>query len=171
MAAGATVTDQIINSHDLVMAAGAMCTVANASVQNMFHAVRLRSVEMWLEYDASAVGTAYIALQWDGTRGPGTQIGALAVSAGRPAHIYARPPPGQIAEWHNVGASDTLFSLTAQPGTIVDLVMDLVLCDPDTITGSVARVATVATLGRVYYAWLDSGSAVYFRPVLRTPVT
>ena len=171
MAAGATVQDQVINSNELILACGAVCTVANTTVQNIFTSVRLRKVEMWQPYDASITGTTYISLQVDQTRAPGTQFGATAASYDRPAHIVFVPDPASFTgQWHNVGGNDNLFSLTAQPGTTVDVWCDAVMSDPDTVTSTITKSATAATLGRLYYAWLDPG-AVYFRPVLRTPVT
>lgn len=158
-------TDLAISSHDILTAIGAMCTVANTTLTAIAMAFRLRFVEMWSSYD-NGVNGSYCACSFDQSRMPGSSFSDVSVNPTRPVHVFAPAPKESLASfWINSGSSATsMFSLSGPPGTIVDICVDFVLQDPDTINTAVTRTVITATLGRMYYAWLDSGS-VWLRPI------
>lgn len=164
-ASGSTMSDLAITSDDIITSVGAMCTVANSTLTSIAMAFRLRFVEVWATYDLGVNGS-FCSVAFDQTRMPGMQFSDVSVNPTRPVHVFARPPKDSLASfWINNGSSATsMFSISAPPGAIVDICVDYVIQDPDTINSTKTRTVITATLGRMYYTWLDSGS-VWLRPI------
>ncbi len=161
-----------VDQLQLLLTAGSAGTSTGTSgtVQSMFEAVRIVSVEAW---NCGVPGNTYpvsttIALSWLGAYGSSTEVSDTTMSVAEPAHIHARPPPrSSAAFWTPAGASVPLFSLTASSGAVVDIDLELVLSDT-TSTGIVPPTYSSGgptVIGTVYYVVIPSTGSASLEPV------
>jgi hypothetical protein len=71
--------------------------------------------------------------------------------------------------WQGAGAT-TLCTITAPPGTIIDVHMSLILSDDDGVATAQSSVST-GTLSNYYYLSLDPNATHRFPPVSLTTTT
>jgi hypothetical protein len=167
--AASSVPDVAITTDSLLTAAASVCTVASTTCTSVFMACRVKSVEMWATPESTSAGVG-VAIHWDQSRMPGFSKSDLSVNVARPAHVYSKPPRDSLAGfWTNAGTNTSMFSLDCPQTAIVDVVLDLVISDGDTISSQATRTVTAGALGKVYSLYLDPGN-VYFRPVDRAYV-
>ncbi len=118
-------------------------------------AVRLRSVEMFGVDNQQGEIFNSVSLIWNGLNAPVNEIVGTGNNTS-PAYIKAIPPPNsQCSWWHDQSSTQTqtLFSLTAQSGAIVDVVIDFVLHDGASADLAVLTNATVGPA--LWTAYLD----------------
>ncbi len=158
-------TAQTIIDDDVVGIAGAVCSVANSTLNMIAQSVKIHEIEIWTP-PASQGSAATCSVEWLSTYSPSIEVSDTTVSVSRPAHVVARPPEGSAASfWINPGGTQNIMKLTAPVGSIIDLKCTHVLVD-----GTVGRSYTVAagTLGVLYYLPLDGASDVYVPTSLTT---
>jgi hypothetical protein len=161
-------TATAITVGSLFAAAGAMCTVANTQVQTLYNSVRVRNVSVWTP--PAQQGTfATCSIEWLGSANSNTvEVSDTSNSVAIPARISSNPPRSSLASFWNTTSSvaNTLFTLTAPSGAIIDVTLDLILSDDD-VTNAVTAVAAGA-LGFIYYLSLDPNSTHRYVPVSLT---
>ncbi len=164
-----TPTPFIIDQLALLLTAGSVGISSN-SVQSIFEAVRVVSVEAW---NAGLQGVTFatantISLVWLGQYGASTEVSDTTMSVATPAHISARPPPrSSAAFWSPAGSSLPLFKLTGSSGMVVDIDLELVLSDFSSsgLTPPSYSSGSTAVVGTIYYVVLPSTGGAFLAPV------
>jgi hypothetical protein len=144
-----------------------MATASNVAYR-VLDGVKLDLVEMWSCNNPSISNYSnQITLEWLNTQysgAPGNTYTDQAMGATDIAHICARPPKeAGSAFWIADGDRTPLFNMRLPQYTIVDIVVEVVFADTDSailVSGAVAG----ATLGQLYYRYLDSNSGQTLRP-------
>ncbi len=156
-----------ITDRNLNQIFGAMCTVANTTLKGIVNAVKLHSVEVWTP-PASQGAAATVSLQWNsGAFAPDVEVSDTTISTAMPAHIKTSPPPGSSASfWMGESAANTMFTLTAPTGSIIDVDVTGVLADTQAALTSYTVAA--GTLGAFYYLPLDGATDGYLPVSLGT---
>jgi hypothetical protein len=147
-----------------------LVATSDSSTVRLFEGVRLKSVEMWTNPIIGVGSDAASPLQtcsieWLGENSPSTIISDTSMGV-RPAHVFSKPPPSASNRWWSMSGpleTDILFSLSAPPSTIIDVVVDLRFVEQEAPT--VGDYPTGATLGQVYGDYLDGIITGNFAPV------
>jgi hypothetical protein len=165
-------TATAITPASLFGAAGGMGTVSNSAITSFFASLQILKVEMWTP-PASQGSAATCSVNWEGFNGaPNREVSDTSVSVAQPAHVVSRPPPrSQAAFWINgtQTLSNTIFTLVAPSGTIIDVTLRLVMFDDD--VGNVNATASAVTVGLAYYLSLDPNATHRYVPVSLTTTT
>lgn len=151
----------IISAASLIQSYGLTCTTTNSLAVPAFLSARLKSVQVW-GMPAATPGTASPAtIVWNYQNSAGAanysvnrEVTDISTSTAYTPYVHARPPKGsQASFWNNyvdaAGArrtnlADTLFSVSAAAGSIVDVVCDLVMPDAGHLQ---ARTAVIIAAG------------------------
>lgn len=157
-----------IDSKDL-MDLFCVATAANAATR-ILDGIKIKKIEMWAANSAgnasNTVQVEYLNQNAAGIGGPGWVFNDTAVGLQNIASVSCRPPSNSTASSWITGFSTTdIVELVVPQGSVIDLVVDLVLCESETasnVTGAVAG----ATTGKLYCRPLDSTNATpIFIPV------
>jgi len=157
-------TATVLTPTSLLCAAGTMGTALNTSVTSFVASVRINRVTMWTP-PASQGATATCSVNWNGYQNsPDVEMSDTTVSVSRPARVSCVPPRGSLAAfWQTVG-TNTICTLVAPTGTIIDVDLSLILSDDDPGTAASTAVATAA-VGGIYYLSLDPNATHRYVPV------
>jgi hypothetical protein len=159
----------VITPTTLLGAMGTIGRVTNTSVTTICNSVRLNRVKIWGA--GATTGTAGTSLQtvsvdWTGEGNtPSREVTDSSNSVTFPAFVDTRPPPQSLASFWQVASSTTLCTLSAPPGSLVEVHLTSILADgsPDSL-GTTINVAT-AIVGRPYYLALDGPSTNAYLPI------
>lgn len=153
----------VVSARRILSSAGAMGTVANTTVTQLFSSVKVSSLEIWSP-PPSQGSVSTCSVEWSGTDNtPAKEFSDTTMSTSLPAHIHCKPPSKSLAAFWQTDSSTTLFSIVLPSGSVLDLVLNLVLFDETTSSTNVS-VAT-ATVGVIYHLALDHGSSDVVVPV------
>jgi len=155
----------------LFAAAGNMCTVANTQVQSLFQSLRVKRVSIWTP-PAAQGGFATCSVEWLGGANSNTvEVSDTSNSVATPARIMSQPPTRSLASFWNTSPSfaNTLFSMVAPTGSIIDVALDLILSDDE--SANLVTAVAAGALGVIYYLSLDPNATHRFVPVSLTTTT
>jgi hypothetical protein len=141
----------------LLTAAGVMATSATVG-HALFNAVKLHKVEIWAPPAAQGAATTCSVLWPAGNNSPSREVSDTSVSVTKPAHIVSSPPPNSLCGFWNSGSGFLVMSLTAPPGSIIDVWLSLVVVD-GAPQNSVTATLVASAAGYVTYCSLDSSTA------------
>jgi hypothetical protein len=160
--AGATTVPIAISSTDILGACGTIGGSA-VSVYGFVAAFLIKRVQIWSPPPSQgAVSTC--AIEWTGTSPVSTiEVSDTTNSVSTPAHLSSVPPRNSTAKFWQRANAIAMFNITAPPGSIIDLSLDMVLLD-DAALNTVYAVAT-AVLGNPYYLALDGPTTHLLTPV------
>jgi hypothetical protein len=151
---------------DLLLACGGICTVTLTTVTAIAGSVKVRAVEVW-SHVSTTNAPVTCSIEWASTTASAAstrEVSDTSMSL-MPAHIRARPPPASTPSfWHNASVpTQELFYLTCPANSVIDVTLDFILQD-DTVP-AVQATTTAATLGVMYYGYLDGSTRHDFLPV------
>lgn len=141
-----------------------MATAANQS-NRIIEAIRLRSVEVWTSPPALGTAPASCSVEWVGSNAPSTLSSDTSMGV-LPAHVKTKPPPRSSDQWWSMsGADETdpLFTIIAPAESIADVAVTLRFVDNEAATAG--GVPAGATVGQVYYDYLDGIASGTWAPV------
>lgn len=121
-------------------------------------AIKLKRVEMWAEPPALGSAPAVCSVEWVGSQAPST-LHSDSTSGVRSAYVSTRPPVDSSDRWWSVSGSnetEVLFNITFPAGVTVDITCSIRMADDEAPVASEAGTGGSATVGRVYYNYLDS---------------
>jgi hypothetical protein len=164
--AGGTVTVTRANLLNLLCVA-----TSPTAADRIIEAIRLRSIEIWSSPPALGSAPLSVSVEWVGSNAPSiinsdTSMGVL------PAHVRTTPPPRSSDEWWSMSGTDEtdpLFTLILPVQSIVDVRVAVRLIDNEP-QQTTSEILAGATLGRVYYDYLDGISSGLLLPVGGTVV-
>jgi len=143
-----------------------MCSVAVGSSQaRLLNAVRLKSVEMWGNPPLLGGVPVVTSVEWVGQNSPSTLISDTSMGVNA-AHVLARPPPDSSNRWWSItgsNESEVLFEIEVPAGTIIDVKAAIRFIDDE--AGVSAEAGAAATLGTVYYNYLDGFASKKLAPI------
>ncbi len=119
----------------------------------MIACCRLRYVELWEPYQGVGTLTSLAGIVYEGSGGTNTGINLQfyggAVAPDQPTHIYAPTPRNTlIGDWQQKTSSSTAFTLkNLDTGTIVDISMDFIKSDTDTVSAVGPFTISAASAG------------------------
>ncbi len=157
-------TEYAISARNAVLAAGAVCSSANATLSAIAMAVRIRAIHIWA--GAATAGTPVTAsvkfapIVNVGSNFGNIEISDTTMSTAIPAVVHAKTDKNTAAHvWNgpDAGGSIILAWLSFPAGAIVDVEAEWVLADDVAATN--LAVASAAA-GVMYYPPLDGGSDV-----------
>jgi len=150
-------TPKAINAGVLLGACGVMATSTTTGA-GIFQAVKVRQVEIWCP-PASQGTASTCSILWPlGNQSQPREVSDTTVSTAVPAHVRSSPPAMSLAAFWSNQSIGTLFTLTAPPGSIIDVWVSLVMGDGAGTAGQ-AAVLVGATSGIVYFCALDSSTS------------
>lgn len=125
------------------------CTTAT-NLTVLCTAMKVKYVELWAEPDPSAASR--VDLEWvsstGGFAGPSAVISDTTLGTALPAHLKSRPPPMSLmAQWLQP-TTGTLFTVSGNIGSIMDI--NLTYCLQDGLTAGASKTVAGATSGIVY---------------------
>jgi hypothetical protein len=139
----------------LLNASGVLAATAILGYQ-IFQSVKVRMIEIWTPPASQGAAATCSVLFPVATNTQAREVSDTTVSVSQPAHVRCGPPANSLAGFWNGTTGTTMFSLVAPPGSVIDVTISLVMGD-NSVSTSVVLVG--ATIGRVYYCALDSGTA------------
>jgi len=160
-----------ITPTSLLGAAGAFTQVVNTTLVTVNASVRVNKIEMWTP-PAAQGSSATCAVNFSGTslNQPDREYSDTTVSTAFPAHLVVRPAATSLASFWQAASANTLFTLVAPVGTIIDVHVALIWNDGGDAASGAITVATAA-LGALYYMSLDPNATHRYTPVSLTTTT
>jgi len=158
-----------ITGGQLLSAMGGIATVTNTTVQSMHSSARIVKVEIWTSAQNAATVAPEFAWSNSLNNVPDEVKTRPAVPYGQLGYLLERPPKKSAAEWwfDENSVSTPFFTLSAPIGTIIDVTLEGRIANAfPSVTQSVAT----ATLGAIYFGYLDGPSIHVFQP-LGVPTT
>lgn len=124
--------------------------------------MRIRRVELWAPPGTTT--PASCSIRWRSTTTSQATTQDQSIGATEPAHVVAKPPPGDLSFWiDGTTAIANVFRLNGPAGLIVDL--HYTVSSADVIPAlAVVRAVAGATAGTLYIGALDSGGASLLVP-------
>ncbi len=141
-------TSTLIQSTTLAAACGVVATSATVG-QSIVQALKVREVEIWAPPSSQGSAVTCSILWQGGSTSQPREVSDTSVSTAIPAHVKSGPPAGSLASFWTT-ANNSLFTLVAPSGSIIDVTVSLVLADGNASTIG-AAVLVGATTGRMYY--------------------
>jgi len=151
-------TATIITDITLLAACGVACNNASGtSARGIFQTVKLNKIEIWTPPASQGAAVTCSILWPSSNNSPSREITDTSVSVSTPAHVQSSPAPLSLSGfWQNGNAGSTLVTLTAPPGSIIDVWVSLVLADP---SSAVTATLVGGTPGNISFCCLDSTTA------------
>jgi hypothetical protein len=165
-------TDLAVQAITVLTAAGACGGIYGQSTQFYPWAstIRVRKVTLWPSATLSGVGNPTI--QWQSAGGGFTKDEAKneAVPSGITVDtpLVSKPPPNSlVSDWLEVNFSyaDTIFSVTAPAGCVMDVDMSFTLGNALQPSSSVVQTVGSNVVGNVYYNYLDGYANGNIKPL------
>jgi hypothetical protein len=142
----------------------AVTAVLGAAIRT---SVRVNQIEVWTPPASQGASATASVLFPPSQRSQAREVTDTSVSVATPAHVRCGPPAESLcAFWSDGSAGNTLFSLSAPAGSIIDVWVSMV--DRDGTVDAVQNAVLVgATVGEVYYTSLDSiiSAGSLFKPI------
>ncbi len=164
------ITMQAVNPKTCVGAIGGICTVASTTLVPWASSFRVREVRVFPPAEASSISVRPAAVQWYGAvdhiekDDRHDQTMPYGVSGG--SLLRSRPPKASLArDWIiSESANPTIFAVTADPGSIVEVDFEWTL-----VNSLVPQNSTIASgaLGSTYYLALDGPTSNKLVPLGR----
>ncbi len=139
------------------------------SAYRLFSAARVVKIEAWAPM-ASDLVPVTCSIEWMSETNalfsnPSFLKSDTSMGSVSPAHVLARPPTGALAGmWFGRQVSASLVRLVFPANTLVDLSLELVLQNGETVQAVATSVAG-ATVGQVYCRALDNAASSLLVPV------
>jgi len=156
-----------ISALTLAGSAGTVGIAINSAVVAIAGSIKLNRVDIWSP-PASQGAAVTCSVDWVGyANSPNREVSDTSVSVTTPAKVSCSPPPMSLAAfWQTVTTTTALCTITAPPGSIIDIYLAYILNDDDE-TGAVITVAT-ATFGAFYFLAADGPATNRYTPVSLT---
>jgi hypothetical protein len=160
--ASAAIVDVSIQSDDLLAVCGNIA-YTTTNLTGIARSAKLKSVEVWTPTATSTTPTT-CSVEWPASqRSPSMEVSDTSINISRPAHIKASPPKESLsAFWFDESTNAALFILNAPIGSVVDVQLEYFLLDSGT---GIATTVTGATIGQLYYGYLDGDTTHLLAPV------
>jgi len=165
-----------ISMGNLLLACGAMCTVAGAAgagtITTWWSSFRIKRIQMWGMLNPASVNIGTVGIDFSSELAGTSEnfstnltYSDSTLSTANPAHLDVRPPKGSAASlWHTVTgatlqlANTTILQLIFAPYGVCDITIELVMSNNEGPLISVTPAITAPVLGNEYYLRLDGTS-------------
>lgn len=159
--AAKAITDQL-----LLTAAGVAANTAGTTGTAIHQTVKVNQIEIWSPPASQGAAVTCSVLFPASINSPAREITDTTVSTAQPAHVVCSPPQKSLAGFWQEGVGNTMFTLTAPAGSIIDIWLSLIIADGVQPTANTATLVG-GTSGAIYYCSLDSSTAAgsVYKPV------
>jgi len=141
-----------------------LVATSGITTARIFEAIRLTRLRLWVNPPTGGSVSTTGSIEWVGQNAP--SIIKQDTSMGiEPAYVQTKPPPRSSDQWWSMSGSDEsddLFTITVYGTAILDVHVSVRLVDTEAPTAGSVPVA--ATLGQLYYNYLDSDSSSVWVP-------
>lgn len=131
-------------------------------------AIKLKRVRVWGQPAAVGAAPASVQIEWVSNQAPSTLHSDMAIGV-RPAFIETKPPADSSAKWWSISGSnetEVLFKLSSVGGGIqVDIQTAVQFADDEGAVSAENGTAASATVGKVYWNYLDGFASKQLSPV------
>jgi hypothetical protein len=156
-----------ISDATLLHACGVTATTATAGFA-IRQTVRVNQIEIWAPPASQGAAATCSVLFPSSQRSQAREVTDTSVSVATPAHVRCGPPADSLCSfWVDGNGPVSLFSLSAPPGSIIDVWVSLVDRDGIGDIDQLPAVLVGATVGSVYYCSLDSSTSAgsLYKPI------
>jgi hypothetical protein len=122
--------------------------------KGIWQTVKVNQIEIWTPPAAQGANATCSVLFPAAQQSQAREVTDTTVSVAKPAHVLVTPPRYSLCSFWQNGTGNTLFTLVAPPGSIIDVWVSLILGDGP-LAAVISQVLVGATIGSVYYAPLD----------------
>jgi len=129
--------------------------------------VKLNRIRMWAEPAALGAVQPMIAVEWIGLNSPSTIHSDTSMGV-RPAVLTSRPPVDSSNRWWSISGSnesEVLVKITPAVGAIIDVDCSVRFADDEAPVVAQGGTAAAATVGQVYWNYLDGFASKTLIPV------
>jgi hypothetical protein len=130
--------------------------------------VRVARIEIWAPPASQGASVTCSVLFPPTARSQAREVTDTSVSVASPAHLVCGPPAESLCSfWSDGNSGATFFSLSAPPGSIIDVWISFVDRDGGADVAGTNATLVGATPGGVYYTALDSGTSAgaLYKPI------
>ncbi len=129
-------------------------------------AIKLGRVQVWGQPPALASAPTPTVVEWVGNHAPSTIHSDTPIGV-RPSYVDTRAPADSNRWWSISGTdeSEVLFKITAPVGSTFDITCQLRLADDEAAVSGENGTGAAATVGRVYWNFLDGFASGKLIPV------
>lgn len=157
---------QVISDINLLAAAGVSVDSTGTNGSAIWQTVKVNKIEIWSPPPSQGANATCSVLFPATNNSQAREYTDTSVSVATPAHVQCSPPPRSLCGFWQVGEGAHMFTLTAPPGSIIDVWLSLVLND-GTPPSSVTATLVGATFGDIVYCSLDSTTSAgsVYKPI------
>ncbi len=159
-----------LSAKEIVIACGAVCSVANSTLSSVFAACRIKRIRAWV-WGTAGGGNNSLSFDFYGTGGNNARERTITSYSTEASFLEWKPRPGDQAYDMCLAASTTAVIGIAAPASSCVIDIDVVCYPFDTGTAGTTLAVAVATLGAFYWPVLDNGGSKYLNPVGRPSTT
>jgi len=162
--ASSALSNTTITGQTIAGACGGICTTVNGFLTPWCSTIRLRRVTIWPTV-GSAAGVADITWATDGTLFVKDEFKVTTLPQAVTIHksVTSVPPSGTLVKfWQAATDTNTIFTITAPGGSVIDVLIEFTLANE--LTGTTLGIVS-GVLGTVYYLALDGPGGNKARPV------
>lgn len=131
-------------------------------------AIKIKRISVWGQPPALGADATQAAVEWTGVHAPSAYHSDSSMGV-RPAFVSTRPPPeSSCAWWITSGSADEgtqICKITAPDGGIIDVDCSLRFIDNEAAVAGQAGTGAAATVGTIYYNYLDGFTSLKYKPV------
>ena len=156
-----------VSLNSLVMSAGAICTAANATLTGWAGAIKLKRIIIWTAV-ANGTSSTWGFVEWSTGVSSLTKdeqkLRPIPEGTSNTAPVVCVPPPESYqSEWIAAGSSTSnVFNISTNVGSVV--LVEMAVAMSNVVNPTTQTVAT-ATLGTVYYPYLDGVTTHRYAPI------
>lgn len=129
-------------------------------------AIKIKRVRLWGQPVALGSQNSRVACEWVGYNAPST-IHSDTATGVRPSFVDSVPPKDSSNAWWSISGvndSETLFNVTGPTGTVIDVHLSVRFADNEVSAPAENGTAAAASVGRVYWNYLDGFSSKKLAP-------
>jgi hypothetical protein len=142
-----------ITATEVIGALGTVCTVTNATVRPFASSFKIKKVSLWSDATSSEQNASITwALATGSQQVDAEKNRAIPAGVSVTGVVSEVPPKGTLCALWQVASSNSIFLISANTGSVIDLTVDYTLSNQ--IVSNTMSVAT-GVLGSIYYLYLD----------------
>jgi hypothetical protein len=153
-----------ITTLGLLNACGSICTTANTTGTILAQSCKLKEIEVWGAPQSNG-GIESVSVEFSSQDNSSSSFSSslqfmdTSINPSSPCYVRCKPPKGsQASLWQNTANDNKLFNLNIGANAIVDITLEYVQLDDNNAKISTTYSSGSATLGNIYYGYLDYNS-------------
>jgi len=156
----------IILPANIIGALGGICSTTNSTVACFTGTYKIRSIKVWAPCATQGVEvTAYINWLGTSTFSVNNEVSDTTALSSAYAYVSSKPPKQSQNAWWQQTSTNPSCQLGVPIQGTVEIDVDWIMCDGE--TSQTFATVTTATLGALYYLYLDGSTIHALQPISR----